>query len=242
MWTRADLKSKAKGTMRRMYWQGLLVCLIAGVMCGEIGVNMNINPVALTNKLEAMSETEIMGIMTASGGIAVIALLIGIFIGYPLLVGKASFFLRSSRGEDEIKELIFPFSCEYKNVVKTMFLKRLFISLWSILFVIPGIVKSYDWYLVEYILSENPSMDARAARELSRDMMYGHKLNVFVLDLSFIGWYFLGYLAFGIGVIFVKPYVETTRSELYRYLRFRAVQNGVTTPENLGGVIETLNI
>ena len=74
----------------------------------------------------------------------------------------------------------------------------------------PGIIKSYAYRMVPYILADNPKMDAMEAIALSRKMMDGQKWNTFVLDLSFLGWYLLGILALGIGTLFVHPYKFST--------------------------------
>ena len=107
----------------------------------------------------------------------------------------------------------------YLNVVKTMFLKGLFEGLWSLLLVIPGIYKHYEYYMIPYLLADNPEMDRHEAFRLSKEMMDGNKFNTFVLELSFIGWYLLGILLCCIGGIFVNPYYEMTFVELYWVLR-----------------------
>ena len=79
-------------------------------------------------------------------------------------------------------------SGHYGNIVLTMFLRDLYIVLWTLLFIVPGIVKSYEYMMVPYILAENPGMDQKEVFQISREMMNGQKWNAFVLDLSFIGW------------------------------------------------------
>ena len=100
-----------------------------------------------------------------------------------------------------------------------MFLRTLYLFLWSLLFVIPGIVMGYAYQMVPYILAENPGMESKEALARSRAMTEGHKWNMFVLDLSFLGWAFLGLLTFGIGILFLMPYVLSTRAELYLRLK-----------------------
>lgn len=87
--------------------------------------------------------------------------------------------------------------------------------LWTLLLIIPGIVKSYEYRLVPYILSEEPYLPSDEVISKSRDMTDGHKWDMFVLDLSFLGWHLLGYLFFGIGSIFVHPYEQATYAKLY---------------------------
>lgn len=148
--------------------------------------------------------------------ISVIALIISIFLLRPISVGCKRWFLKNRTSKPNIGEVVFTFKNGYGNVVKTMFLQNLFISLWTLLFIIPGIIKSYEYRMVPYLLSENPNMDWHEALERSREMMKGNKWNVFVLDLSFYGWILLSALTFGILAIFyVNPYIQLTNAELY---------------------------
>ena len=84
---------------------------------------------------------------------------------------------------------------------------------------IPGIIKHYEYYMVPYLVAEYPDMDSREVFRLSKEMMDGNKLDTWVLELSFIGWYLLGLLICCVGMIFVEPYVEATMAELYLKLR-----------------------
>lgn len=100
-----------------------------------------------------------------------------------------------------------------------MFMMNLFIFLWSLLLVVPGIIKSYQYRMVPYIMAENPQMNYRDALALSSRMTEGHKLELFILELSFVGWIILGSLLCGIGVIFVQPYINATFAEVYAEMR-----------------------
>ncbi|MDD2457476.1 MAG: DUF975 family protein [Eubacteriales bacterium] len=99
---------------------------------------------------------------------------------------------------------------------------------------IPWINRSYAYRQTRWILGDNPRIGYRRALRLSRQMMKGHKFDTFVLDLSFIGWYILGLLAFVIGVVFVAPYYRATQAELYAVLRRNAVSQGLATMEDFG--------
>lgn len=150
----------------------------------------------------------------------IIGLVIGIFLLAPIEVGCRKFFLDNSEGRgDDVGTMAYAFKSNYKNIVKVQFFRSLFILLWSMLFIIPGIIKAFEYRLVPYLLAENPDMDRKEALELSKKLMYGSKLDAFVLDLSFFGWIFLSVLTFGILAIFyVNPYVYATEAELYRVL------------------------
>ena len=98
---------------------------------------------------------------------------------------------------------------------------------------IPGIYKAYQYRMVDYLMAENPYMTYQRALELSRQMTDGEKFNIFILELSFFGWLFLGALACGIGVFFVNPYIEATFAELYAALRAKAFATGMTDASEL---------
>ncbi|MCI5649263.1 MAG: DUF975 family protein [Fusicatenibacter sp.] len=105
-------------------------------------------------------------------------------------------------------------------MVLTMFLRDLYIGLWSLLLVIPGIIKSYEYRMVPYLLADCPELDRTEAFRISREMMYGQKMNAFVLDLSFIGWHLLSACTCNlVGVFFTQPYVNTTNAELFLQLK-----------------------
>ena len=87
----------------------------------------------------------------------------------------------------------------------------IFTFLWSLLFIIPGIVKAYSYAMTPYIVHDNPEMPVRECIRQSQRMMKGYKMKLFLLDLSFIGWILLGIFSFGIGLLWVLPYMETAR-------------------------------
>ena len=145
--------------------------------------------------------------------------LLDIFLLNPLQVGVQRFMVISVDDRANISEITYAFDPHYKNVVRTVFEKELRIVLWSFLFIIPGIYKKYQYYMVNYILSERPDMPYKEALDLSRQMMDGEKWNTFVLEFSFILWSFLSVMTCGIvGIFYVRPYRELTKAALYRAL------------------------
>lgn len=145
------------------------------------------------------------------------------FVASPIIVGKNRYFMEHRAFDSKFDRLFWSFkSGRYMNVVKIMFWRELKIFLWSLLFVIPGIIKSYEYSMVPYILAENPHISSERAFELSRQMTKGEKWKIFVLDLSFLGWRILGVLCCCVGEIFLQPYVEATYAELYQVMREKA--------------------
>lgn len=169
--------------------------------------------------------------------VGIIAFIIKLLIVYPIQIGKNNYFMGIREEEKTLDSLIFVYkSGQLKNTIFTMFMKGLFQFLWSLLFVIPGIIKSYEYRMIPYILSENPEISRQRAFEISKRMMIGNKWNTFVLDLSFIGWQILSAFTIGIlGIFYVNPYVESTNAELYGYLREDALKNGYVGSDELIG-------
>lgn len=134
-------------------------------------------------------------------------------------VGKNRFFLNGFKGDVDIKYLVSTFnSVEFWDIFKCMFITGFFNFLWYLLLIVPGIIKSYEYRMVPYLLTKESNLTASEAILRSREMTYGEKWNMFVLDLSFIGWYILGVIFFGIGGIFVHPYHEASFAKLYNIL------------------------
>ena len=172
--------------------------------------------------------------MLIIGSIFFIVWALRVFIGYALEIGCRKFYVRTAEDDCDMGHIGLYFKGgRYSGVVVTMLLRSVYLILWTLLFIIPGIIKSYAYRMVPYILADNPSIGAKRAIELSNRMTDGEKWNMFVLDLSFIGWYLLGVLALGIGVLFVMPYEDATKAELYLHLREHTVERGFVTVEEL---------
>lgn len=150
--------------------------------------------------------------------IALLAIAVRLLFVNPLSVGGRKFFLKNALEKTKgIHCFLDGFrGGYYGNVVVTMFVRDLKVFLWSLLLVIPGIIKAYEYRMVPYILAEHPELNYREALERSSAMMNGQKFNSFVLDLSFIGWHILSSITLGIaGVFWVMPYEYSTQAELY---------------------------
>ena len=241
MWTRDQLKTRAKAVLSTSYWKAFLVSLLLIFVGRDSSGGSSGYRIGRSDSINLFSNTDngllpVFVIGTIIVGLIIVALIIcfRVFLGYPLEVGGRKFFVRSAQEDVNMNYLGYSFNNErYFDVVKTMLYRAILTFLWTLLLIIPGIIKSYAYSMVPYILSDNPNIGYSRAVELSDDMTYGDKFDIFVLDLSFIGWYFLGMLALGIGVIFVNPYHNATKAELYLVLRQRAIDECLCTPEEL---------
>lgn len=296
MWTRAELKEKAKINFKRLYKQSVIVCIIvyllgaifdggynsasnrvessftynqsqdSGDITGEIYENDEFDQeFNLENKTDIVSEfnekysigaiiknffefifnsiynlfsgVSMAIIVVISICIALIGVVLKLLIFNPIIIGKNNFFMGIRENERKVGDIFFLFKdSKFIKPAITIFFVDLFTLLWTLLLIIPGIIKHYQYFMIEYILSENPDIDRKRAFELSKYMMDGLILETFVLDLSFIGWDILSSITFGlVGIFYVNPYREATYAELYATLREEAIQNGFTDVNELPG-------
>ena len=142
----------------------------------------------------------------------------GAFFMGPVTVGIAAFFLAATRYESvDIAHMTYAVKSGERFTLTLLvgLFTMLFTFLWALLFIIPGIVKSYAYALAPYIAVEREDLDARGCLDESQRLMDGKKMQLFLLDLSFLGWYILGLLFCGIGIYFVEPYHHAARAEFY---------------------------
>lgn len=152
----------------------------------------------------------------------------GVTLGILVLVltgvmnyGHAYVYLKNARdGEQmEIGDVFKGFNSDFGDLFLLGFMQSLFIALWSILLVVPGIVKSYSYAMAYYLKVDHPEMNWKDCITESRNLMQGHKWELFVLDLSFIGWYIVGALCLGVGTLWVAPYHNSARALFYESIK-----------------------
>ncbi len=183
-----------------------------------------------------------MGVSIFVGIVIVIASIIAlfftlftVFVGNVMTVGGHGWMLRHWRGEDVSAGEAFAGFRIYKPSVVTMLVRSIYIWLWSLLLVIPGIVKGYAYSMTPYIIYENPNLSADRAIKMSKIMTHGYKWDLFVLNLSFIGWNILSGITGGVvGIFWVNPYMGLTHAGAYEDLKWKAIQSGKLTWEDFG--------
>ena len=143
-----------------------------------------------------------------------------VLISGPLMVGLAGYFLAQSRDQNapKIEKMFSGFSDFGSNFILG-FMMELFIFLWTLLFIIPGIVKAYAYSMAPYIKNDHPEYSWKECMDESQRIMDGHKGQLFLLHLSFIGWLLLGVLCCGIGTLWVSPYMEAANTNFYEMVR-----------------------
>ena len=137
----------------------------------------------------------------------------------PLAWGYLVYFLLLIREENIDYERLFDGFSQYVRITLAELLKGIYVLLWLFLFIIPGFVKSYSYAMTEFILKDNPEISGEDAICLSMKMMQGHKMQLFLLDLSMIGWLILSFLTLGIGFLFLVPYNYSAHAHFYEDLK-----------------------
>lgn len=144
-----------------------------------------------------------------------------ILVTGPMSLGAAYVILKLARTGQKIdfKDLFRGFTQDIGQNILLGLLSSLFVALWSLLLIVPGIMKAYSYSMIYYIKADHPEYDWRTCLHASQEMTYGHKMELFVLDVSFIGWYILGALCLGVGTLWVIPYHETAKALVYEQIK-----------------------
>ena len=238
MINRVELKENAKKAFKNNYWNSVLVSIIfAFFLGGTYSASSKVTYNAADNKIDLNTSTtsittfikenpEVFAIIVATLigiiiVVSIIATLFNTFISNPISMGCRSFFLKNiDNPNTEVSEIKIGFTPNYMRNVITLFLKGLFIALWSLLFIIPGIIMGYAYTLTPYILAEDPDIKPMDAIRKSKEMMKGHKMEAFILDLSFLGWILLSALTLGLLFIFyVNPYMAAAEAQFYKEIK-----------------------
>lgn len=190
---RAELKARARaqlggGIFQNLWMMGLAVCLLIGLM-----------------------ESAAAGILPGIGALIVVG---------PLEYGMAFIFLKQARDHQPVQlgDMFRGFQDDFGGTFLIGLMTSLFTFLWSLLFVIPGIIAAYRYSMATYIMAENPTIAPTEAIERSKALMDGRKGDLFCLDLSFFGWALLTVLTAGIGALWLTPYMAVSRAAFYRSL------------------------
>jgi uncharacterized membrane protein len=138
----------------------------------------------------------------------------------PMGYSYAVSFLENKRTGAEFKiEKLFDGYKDFLRIFGTLLLEGVYVILWTLLLVVPGIIKSISYSQTSFVLKDNPELSYNAAIERSMAMMEGYKMQYFLLMLSFIGWVILAMLTFGLLTLWVNPYISATSAHFYEYVK-----------------------
>jgi len=210
MKTRQEIKAQAKAAMKQQWGLSIgapllwIVVVFVGGLLGMIPV---------------------LGILIIYGSL--------FFIDFPMLTHLCSIFVKIYNGEKaEVGELFSGFHVNWMRKAGGMAWVYLWTMLWTLLFIIPGIVKGIAYSMTPYILTDCPDVKATDAIKLSMRMTQGHKMDLFIMYLSFLGWYILGLFTLNIlNIVFTMPYAYTTMSGYYVELKQKAIDSGTISAD-----------
>ena len=232
MVSRKELKARAKaqlggGIFTSRWLTALAVCLIASVIFALCSLPGSFSTLVQNVKSLSSGSFENISISFSVGsGLGTVLLIV---LTGPITYGKDRMFLKQARDSEDMAfaDLFKGFTEDLGGNILISLAATLFCFLWSLLFVIPGIVKAYAYSMAFYVKADHPDYDWKHCINESKRLTKGYKGALFVLDLSFIGWYIVGALCFGVGTFWVTPYAEATKAHFYQNLLIAQPQEAV---------------
>lgn len=212
MYTRAELKQNAKNVLKGKWGSAILASIIGGIVIGIISWGSSF----ISSMLAVVFED--------FGALASIVLLVlQSSLIMSMTVGLNSYFLKiKEENKPEPAEIFNGFKFSFSNSAIMGCLIYVYTLLWSLLFIIPGIIKSFSYSMASYIMAENPTIEPKEAISQSMKLMNGHKAELFFLELSFLGWCILAVCTCGIGFIWLTPYMNKTLANFYEAIKNEA--------------------
>ena len=214
--TSSELRAIARRNLEGTWGISVGVALVAAILGGLIvgtgsNINFNFNEDTVRN-LPPIFWTVLLPLVSVAGLLGIVSFI----LGGTVELGYAKFLLKQyDRKQLQFSDLFSQFE-RFGTGFAQQFLRVLFTTLWMLLFIIPGIVKGLSYAMTPFILEEHPEMTASEAIEASMRLMDGHKMDLFILGLTFIGWQILACLTMGIGFLFLNPYMNAAYAAFYR--------------------------
>lgn len=254
MKTASEFRAEARAALQNNWLTAIAVSAVALLLGanGDGGIDFNINVdtstgvsadfSALGQDIFSFQHGDLVstGLLTGIAVWAIIAAIaaiaLSVIVGGTLRVGYARYQLGLIRQESPRFETLFSYfyHSQWKTAALAALLQGLYVLLWSLLLIVPGVMASYSYAMTEYILSDHPELSAQEAIAQSKAMMAGNRWRLFCLDLSFIGWQILSSLVpLSIGAIVLSPYTQTARAAFYRDLTASPIDGG--EPAQLSG-------
>lgn len=217
----SDFRGEAKFALKCNYSKSLLASLISTALgvqtiSGNFSINFIQRESESTSPFPSIIPPEIKILIIAIVGMALIAGVVVFIIGSIVGTGYAKYNIELVNYNEPSIGVLFKYFKHAKTQIIANLLVMLRVFLWSLLFIIPGIIAAYSYAMVPYILAENPNLTPKEVLKLSKEMMKSNKWRFFCLGLSFIGWYLLCILTLGIGYIFLAPYVVAANACFYK--------------------------
>ena len=212
----SDYRAIARQNLSGKWGIAVLACFLSSLLGGTVtgtSSRMNLDAETIAQLPESV-RSFFVALLTLGSILAFVQFLIGGVIRQ----GYVIFLLKQHDGlGPDIHDLFSQFH-DFGRGFLLALLQAIFTFLWTLLFIIPGIIASYRYAMAPYIMAENPDMRPREALRASSDLMDGHKWELFCLGFSFIGWSFLSILTLGIGGLWLNPYINASYTAFYRHI------------------------
>ena len=221
-----ELRVKAWESLKGKYWIAFAVIIVTGLI-GSIGnsfvsFGQNLSEVLGMVDPAELDSTMVIGALVLNGVViisAIIGAVFSIFVTNAITVGVSNYFIKNTDSKPSFADAFSGFKVKYGRNIGTLLLAGIKTVLWTLLFIIPGIIKTYEYAIIPYILADDPEISSKDAFKKAKQMMKGNKWRLFKLEFSFIGWAILCVLTLGIGTIFLIPYVNAATAEFYVELK-----------------------
>ena len=232
----SEFRAIARDALRGNWKTAVLVGLVAGILGGassggpefslditEEGAHLDFEYANQTLYSFGEGLDSGVGAFLTAGATYIVAAAIVIAIGWFCLgsiisTGYAKFNLQLIEKRPASFDSLFAYFDYWRTMIAASFLQTLYILLWMLLFILPGIAAAYSYAMTPYILAENPNLTASEAIRRSKEMMDGNRMDLFILELTFIGWELLCILTLGIGNLWLGPYKAAARAAFYKEL------------------------
>jgi uncharacterized membrane protein len=233
LFNRSYIKNLAKQRMSGRMGSAIAVALLSILLSGSVSGGFQFR----FNQDDGYFSEIAIAMLPIMVFLGIFGLAYTILVGNVISIGARGWFLRYWRGENVPVGEMFSGFKHFSAFVTTGLLRGIYVFLWTLLFIIPGIVMSYAYSMTDYIICEYPHLSASQAINLSKRMTYGHKADLFVFDLSYFGWTMLSVITcMVVGIVYVFPYQYTAHAGVYEALKYDALQRGVLRPEDFGMV------
>lgn len=212
----SDLRARARENLRGHWGVSVAAAFVAAIFGALIAASGS--NVEITKQLSEETDLRVLALIAAVGsGLGALSL-VRLILGGVIQLGYTKFLLNQHDGKEyAVKDLFSQFE-RFSVGFLQLFLRELYTFLWCLLLVIPGIIKSFGYAMTPFILEDHPELTASQAIRRSQELMQGHKGELFVLGLTFIGWELLNALTLGIGSLWLNPYKNAAYAAFYREL------------------------
>ncbi len=231
MWSIAELKSRGKQAFRANYWQSVAVSFVMAIFAGGTASaasnrvqsttsEVTVEGAGVSPEQAAFLAAVVLGVIFTVG---IVGSIVHALLANPIEVGGRRFFEKNANDPTTQFNTMFEGFQDYGRVLVTMLIRDVFILLWTLLLIIPGVMKAYSYRLVPYLVKDRPELSPMEVLAESETLMRGNRWQAFVMDLSFLGWLLLGVVTLNLGNIFwTNPYMNATDAALYQELTGRA--------------------